>query len=175
MGGTSACPCLHKPQCFPNSFSCFQFPCCCILVPPCKLLAVWPIPRCLMELEMVVLCVRALVDCLKYYVGWVIGLEGSYLHLVIPSVCLTWVWICKLVYHVWWCGTTGTRMMSFAVFGNVPLCTTTVAGSINVTFPSTVVVSIVIVSVGSVLICVCTLILVFPMVCELASVWNWYC
>ena len=89
MGGTTVCLCLHKPQCFPSRFPCFQFPCCCILVPPCRLLVVWPIPHCLMGLEMAVLCVQVLVGGLKYYAGWVIGFGGSYLHLVTPSVCLT--------------------------------------------------------------------------------------
>ena len=122
MGGTSACLCLHRPQCFPSMFSCFQFPYCCILAPPCRLLAVWLIHHCLMELEMVVLCVQALVDGLKYYVGWVTGLDDSCLHLVIPSVCLTWVWICKLVYLVWLCGTTGTKMMFWcSIWQCVPL------------------------------------------------------
>ena len=39
-------------------------------------------------------------------------------------------------------------------------------------FPCMFVVSIVIVGVGSILICVCTMILVFSVVCELASIWN---
>ena len=122
MGGTSVCLCLHKPRCFPSRFSHFQFPCCCILAPPCGLLVVWPIPCCLMEPEMVVLCVQVLVDGLKCYAGWVIGLGGSYLHLVTPSVCLTWVWICMLVYHVWLYGTTGTRMMFWcSIWQCVPL------------------------------------------------------
>ena len=111
MGGISVCLCLHKPRCFPSRFSCFQFPCCCILAPPCGLLEVWPIPCCLMKLEMVVLCVLALVGGLKYYASWVTGLDDSYLHLVTPSVCLIWVWICKPACCVWLCGTTGTKMM----------------------------------------------------------------
>ena len=58
-----------------------------------------------------------------------------------------------------------------AVLGNVSLCTTT--ASIGVAFPHTVVVLIVIISVGSFLICVHTLVLVFTVVCKLASVGNW--
>ena len=91
MGDTFVYLCLHKPRCSPGRFSCFQFPCCCILVPPCELLVVWPIPCCLMGREMAVLCVQVLVGGLKYYAGLVIELGGSYLHLVTPSVCLTWV------------------------------------------------------------------------------------
>ena len=37
------------------------------------------------------LYVQVLVGGLKYYAGLVIELGGSYLHLVTPSVCLTWV------------------------------------------------------------------------------------
>ena len=52
------------------------------------------------------------------------------------------------------------------------LGTTIVEGSVSVVFPSMLIVSVVVVSVGSILICVCTLILVFSMACELVSVWN---
>ena len=61
-----------------------------------------------------------------------------------------------------------------AVLGNVSLYTTTVAGSTNVAFPRMVVISIVSVSVGSILICLPTLILVvLTQACKLMSVWNW--
>ena len=52
------------------------------------------------------------------------------------------------------------------------LCTTIVAGSVGMVLPCMLIVSVVVVSVGSVLVCVCTLILMFSVVCELASVWN---
>ena len=52
------------------------------------------------------------------------------------------------------------------------LSTTVVACSVIVVFPCLPVVSVVVVIVGSVLICVHTLVLVFSMVCILASVWN---
>ena len=52
------------------------------------------------------------------------------------------------------------------------LCTTVVAGSVGVVFPCVLIVSIVVGSVGSILIGVCTLILVLSVVCILASVWN---
>ena len=89
MGGTFVCLCLHKPRCSPGRFSCFQFPCCCILAPPCKLPVVWPIPHCLMGLEMAVLYVQVLVGGLKYCAGLEIESGGNYLCLVTPSVCLT--------------------------------------------------------------------------------------
>ena len=50
--------------------------------------------------------------------------------------------------------------------------TTIVAGSICVVFPCILVVSVVVGSVGSILIGVCTLILVLSVVCILASVWD---
>ena len=52
------------------------------------------------------------------------------------------------------------------------LGTTIVAGSVSVVFPCMLIVSVVVVSVGSILIGVCTLILVLSVVCVLASVWN---
>ena len=52
------------------------------------------------------------------------------------------------------------------------LGTTIVAGSVGVVFPCMLIVSVVVGSVGSILIGVCTLILVLSMVCILASVWN---
>ena len=52
------------------------------------------------------------------------------------------------------------------------LCTTIVACSVRVVFPCLPVVSVVVVIVGSILIGVCTLILVLSLVCLLASVWN---
>ena len=52
------------------------------------------------------------------------------------------------------------------------LSTTVVACSVGVVFPCLPVVTVVVVIVGSVLICVHTLVLVFSMVCILASVWN---
>ena len=52
------------------------------------------------------------------------------------------------------------------------LGTTIVAGSVSVVFPCMPIVSVVIVSVGSILIGVCTLVLVLSVVCILASVWN---
>ena len=52
------------------------------------------------------------------------------------------------------------------------LSTTVVACSVGVVFPCLPVVSVVVVIVGSVLICVHTLVLVFSMVCILVSVWN---
>ena len=52
------------------------------------------------------------------------------------------------------------------------LGTTIVAGSVSVVFPCMPIDSVVVVSVGPILICVRTLILVLSMVCELASVWN---
>ena len=52
------------------------------------------------------------------------------------------------------------------------LGTTIVAGSVSVVFPCMLIVSVVVVSVGSILIGVHTLILVLSVVCILASVWN---
>ena len=52
------------------------------------------------------------------------------------------------------------------------LSTTVVACSVGVVFPCLPVVSVVVVIVGSVLICVHTLVLVFSVVCILVSVWN---
>ena len=52
------------------------------------------------------------------------------------------------------------------------LGTTTVAGSVSVAFPCMLIVSVVVVSVGSILIGVCTLILVLSLVGVLASLWN---
>ena len=52
------------------------------------------------------------------------------------------------------------------------LSTTVVACSVGVVFPSLPVVSVVVAIVGSVLICVHTLVLVFSMVCIMASVQN---
>ena len=52
------------------------------------------------------------------------------------------------------------------------LGTTTVAGSVSVAFPCMLIVLVVVVSVGSILIGVCTLILVLSLVGVLASVWN---
>ena len=52
------------------------------------------------------------------------------------------------------------------------LGTTIVAGSVHVVFPCMPVVSVVVVSVGSSLIGVRTLVLVLSVVCILASVWN---
>ena len=52
------------------------------------------------------------------------------------------------------------------------LGTTIVAGSVSVVFPCMPIVSVVVVSVGSILIGVRTLILVLSMACILASVWN---
>ena len=52
------------------------------------------------------------------------------------------------------------------------LCTTIVAGSVSVVFPCMPIVSVVVVSVGPILIGVHTLILVLSVVCTLASVWN---
>ena len=54
----------------------------------------------------------------------------------------------------------------------MPLGTTIVAGSVSVVFPCMPIVSVVVVSVGSILIGVRTLILVLYVVCILASVWN---
>ena len=52
------------------------------------------------------------------------------------------------------------------------LGTTIVAGSVSVVFRCMLIVSVVVGIVGSILIGVCTLILVLSMVCILASVWN---
>ena len=52
------------------------------------------------------------------------------------------------------------------------LGTTIVAGSVGVVFPCMLIVSVVVGSVGSILIGVHTLILVLSMVCILVSVWN---
>ena len=52
------------------------------------------------------------------------------------------------------------------------LGTTIVAGSVSVVFPCMPIVSVVVASVGSILIGVHTLILVLSVVCILASVWN---
>ena len=52
------------------------------------------------------------------------------------------------------------------------LGTTIVAGSVGVVFPCMLIVSVVVGSVGSILIGVHTLILVLPVVCILVSVWN---
>ena len=52
------------------------------------------------------------------------------------------------------------------------LGTTIVAGSVSVVFPCMPVVLVVVVSVGSILIDVHTLILVLSVVCILVSVWN---
>ena len=52
------------------------------------------------------------------------------------------------------------------------LGTTIVAGSVGVVFPCMLIASVVVGSVGSVLVGVRTLILVLPVVCILASVWN---
>ena len=52
------------------------------------------------------------------------------------------------------------------------LSTTVVACSVSVVFPCLPVVLVVLVLVGSVLICVHTLVLVFSVVCILVSVWN---
>ena len=52
------------------------------------------------------------------------------------------------------------------------LSTTVVACSVGVVFPCLPVVSIVVVTEGSILVGVCTLILVLSVVCVLASVWN---
>ena len=52
------------------------------------------------------------------------------------------------------------------------LSTTVVACSVSVVFPCLPVISVVVAIVGSVLIGVHTLVLVFSMVCILASVWN---
>ena len=50
--------------------------------------------------------------------------------------------------------------------------TTTIAGSVSVAFPCMLIVSVVVVSVGSILIGVHSLILLLSLVCVLASVWN---
>ena len=52
------------------------------------------------------------------------------------------------------------------------LGTTIVAGSVSVVFPCMPIVSVVVVSVGSILIGVRTLVLVLSLVLILASVWN---
>ena len=52
------------------------------------------------------------------------------------------------------------------------LGTTTVEGSVSVAFPCMLIVSVVVFSVGSILIGVCTLILVLSLVGVLVSVWN---
>ena len=52
------------------------------------------------------------------------------------------------------------------------LGTTIVAGSVSVVFPCMLIVSVVVVSVGSILIGVHTLILVLSVVCVLASIWD---
>ena len=52
------------------------------------------------------------------------------------------------------------------------LGTTIVAGSVRVVFPCMLIVLVVVGCVGSILIGVCTLILVLSVVCILASVWN---
>ena len=52
------------------------------------------------------------------------------------------------------------------------LGTSIVAGSVSVVFPCLPIVSVVVFSVGSILIGVRTLILVLSMVCILASLWN---
>ena len=52
------------------------------------------------------------------------------------------------------------------------LCATIVACSVGVVFPCLPVILVVVVIVGSILIVVCTVILVLPMVHILASVWN---
>ena len=52
------------------------------------------------------------------------------------------------------------------------LGTTIVAGSVSVVFPCMPIVLVIVVSVGSILIGVHTLILAFSVVCILVSVWN---
>ena len=52
------------------------------------------------------------------------------------------------------------------------LITTIVAGSVSVVFPCMPIVLVIVVSVGSILIGVRTLILVLSVVCILVSVWN---
>ena len=52
------------------------------------------------------------------------------------------------------------------------LGTTTVAGSVSVAFPCMLIVLVVVVSVGSILIGVCTLILLLSLVGVLAYIWN---
>ena len=52
------------------------------------------------------------------------------------------------------------------------LGTTIVAGPVSLVFPCVLIVLVVVVSVGPILIRVCTLILVISMVCKLASVWD---
>ena len=99
MGGISVCLYLRILQCSLGRLSCFQFLCCCILVLPCGLPVVEPIPHCLMVLGTDVLYVQVLVGGLKYGVGLVIGLGGNYPRLVIPWVCWIWVLICKLGCH----------------------------------------------------------------------------
>ena len=66
------------------------------------------------------------------------------------------------------CGTTGTKTL----FCYMSLGTTIVAGSVSVVFPCMPIVLVVLVSVGSILIGVHTLILMLSVVCILASVWN---
>ena len=52
------------------------------------------------------------------------------------------------------------------------LGTTIVAGSVGVVFPCMPIVLVAVVSVGSILVGVCTLMLVLSVVCILVSVWN---
>ena len=52
------------------------------------------------------------------------------------------------------------------------LSSTVVACSVGVVFPCLPIVSVVVVIVGSVLICIHTLVLVFSVVCIMVSVWN---
>ena len=72
--------------------------------------------------------------------------------------------LCVAVWHHWHQNDVLVQYMSPG--------TTIVAGSVSVVFPCMLIVLVVVVSVGPILICVCTLILVLSMVCELASVWS---
>ena len=77
-------------------------------------------------------------------------------------------WVsCVAVWHHWHQNDVLVQYFAICPFG-----TTIVACSVGVVLPCLPVVSVVVVIVGSVLIGVCTLVLVLSIVCILASVWN---